>query len=222
VFALTLSKGAWLAFAISLVIAAIFNFRYIKIHSIRAFIFKNISLIILSIPAIVIFAALLTIQFPIINVIVTNTFEHVIETVQGQSPTIVERDNFTQDALTLLPANVISGIGNGQYGEAVKALGRITKNGGFLIVNNVYLEIWLENGLLPLLIFLILISTPVILSLYKVKNLKNKNHKFVLQVLSFSLLAYYIQWFTFSPIFIMPIWILIGLLINATSREQEY
>jgi O-antigen ligase len=83
------------------------------------------------------------------------------------------------------------------------------------------LEIWLEQGILALFVFLFTITYLFVKSLMKLKNLKNSANYLIGLVLSLSLLAYCIQWLTFSPIYIMPIFILLGLGFNWLENDSE-
>jgi O-antigen ligase len=95
-------------------------------------------------------------------------------------------------------------------------------NSDQLIVNNIYLEVWLENGFLAFCLFI---------GLWLWVLMKNWRHLIytpnwtepliVLRLaLVLTLQSYLIQWFFFSPLYIMPIFILLGLLLALDRQEQ--
>ena len=155
----------------------------------------------------------------LLNSLVQNFFA----TFTFQFASSVERLEFLRAAFFLLPQNVLFGLGSGQYGAWVKNTNIINlpASDSFLIVNNVYLEVWLEFGLLSLIAFLFMISYPMSKNfkfLFKEKDWNTENNIARLVLIS-ALLTYYIQWFTFSPIFIMPIFILLGLLARLSTEN---
>ena len=95
---------------------------------------------------------------PDFNRIFGGTLNHFIETLSGESGTITERNNFLQAAFEILPNYAIFGIGSGQFGVLTKEILNATDNS--LIVNNVYVEIWLEHGFLSLVCFLTFLILP--------------------------------------------------------------
>ncbi len=139
-----------------------------------------------------------------------------IFTVQGRSSTAVDRGLFLRIATDLLPQFSFTGVGSGQYAHWARPLVWFAGKDQYLITNNVYVEVWLEHGFLAFTIFLFMLLSLLISGFIKAKqysfdsNLRLKT----ITILSFALLGYVIQWLTFSPIFIMPIFIIIGLLSN--------
>jgi O-antigen ligase len=144
---------------------------------------------------------------------------NAISTFGFESGSSAERIDFIQRALDLLPKNIISGIGSGQFGVIAKNVFSST-DGGYLIVNNVYLEVWLEMGILAFFVFIYFLLRPLFINIHKLLTEKNWHTQLNIARISLvgTLISYYIQWFSFSPIFIMPIFILIGLL---SGLEQE-
>ena len=151
---------------------------------------------------------------------------NVVETVLGTSPTSVERDNFVSQALAVLPENVLSGIGFGQFGTIAGDLPT-------LIVNNAYLEVWLEAGFLAFVVFCFMFFVPLfalgkqIFGKYSLtlpqsaKLYKNQlKSEIIALTLFFSLLLALIQWLVFSPIYIMPFYIILGLVVSFNNQEE--
>ena len=199
VFVLTLSKGAWLAFIIGFVLFGIMQRRAIWRIS------KNLRItqifqVATLLALILVLGYFLSPQF---QTGINTTIEHLQTTISGEATTIVERDRFVEKALDLIPGNALTGLGSGQYGTYFSQ----GADGGYLIVNNVYLEVWLEHGLLASIAFIVFLTLP----LYRIYTSKQYLENWVISGLFFGLITYYLQWFTFSPVFIMPIFILIGL-----------
>lgn len=148
---------------------------------------------------------------------VTSIAFHLQETIDGKSATVLERSQFVDSAAQLLPEYIISGSGSGQYGViAAPLLKNLTQSdpNGYLIVNNVYLEIWLEFGFFALIWFLFIFAYYIFKGFTTVLKIKDwrKIEVIILITLIFSLFGYMLQWLTFSPIYIVPIFILIGFL----------
>lgn len=212
-FILTLSKGAWIAIAIIFPLFLFFIAQKFKIleliKSLGSWLFNIVILFGFSL-----FYSEAIFSFAI------GFWQHLVSTFTFNTATSVERLTFVNSAWQILQQYFITGIGSGQYGVyAEKLIGVATTPGSFLIVNNVYLEVWLEFGLVSSCLFLLFIFTPVIRSLIqmgKTRQISDEN-QIAQFILTFSLLAYYIQWTLFSPVFIMPIFILLGLLCRLTN-----
>jgi len=169
---------------------------------------------------------LIIILFPSFNTWVTVIADHVIDTISGDAASIQERGIFLSTALQLLPDHAILGIGSGQYGVMGSHLLRFLsqqEKGRFFIVNNVYLEVLLEFGIFALTAFVVLIARTLYrgaLGLYQ-SNDWTESKSLHIFILTATLVAYFLQWLTFSPIYIMPIFILIGLLVNLTDKNHS-
>ena len=218
-FVLTLSKGAWAFTAITLL--GIFLMRFRIIFEFFSKIFSRFRFQIgfgFSVLALIGVVAWVTV--PTIAAVVENFGGHIAATLVGESGTIAERQSFVTDAWTLLENNPIFGIGSGHYGVGVKDLGRGATDGGYLITNNVYLEVWLEHGALSFLIFIAFLIYPLI-RLLELINKQEHPYSVTALMLFWILIGYYLQWTTFSPIFIMPIFILLGLAYNLVERSKD-
>ena len=211
---LTLSRGAYLAFSFSLIIALFLCFRYISWKTISKWFIPYLAVIL-------VFASIFLFSNDAGRLVTTAT-DHILNVFTDKQTSTVERLNFLTDALNLLYQNVITGIGSGNYGPRVQN-NIPSGDGGWLIVNNVYVEIWLEQGLLAILVFLSMLGYYLRFA-FKALNLNLKKHKnesnnseiliFQISILA-AICGYLIQWMTFSPIFIMPFFILFGLLIKS-------
>jgi O-Antigen ligase len=205
----TFSKGTWAILTILFVLSIIWgickawrsNVSKVKLN------YKTLILAFGGIVLTVIGVINLSSQGPFANI--TN---NVIETLQGTSPSSVERRRFQEEATKNLPNHIILGIGAGQFGPLVNSdLGNINQDDS-AIVNNAYLEIWLENGLLAFLVFLFWIVVPVVrlLGRFRLKEFS----------LTLILLGFYGQWALISPIFIMPAFVVMGIAYNFLEQNE--
>ena len=226
-FILTISKGAWASLIIALPVLIainIQNFRLVFDQILNWFqsVYNRLGRV--GFGFILLGTAVFSLIFGgSIIPILAGTWNHLVETVSGEAGTILERQSFVSAALATLPGNSVIGIGSGQYGVYAANLLNLGNYDGFLIVNNVYLEVWLEQGFVALAVFGLLLITPIWAGLTvifdKTKVLGQKK-LIILQTLTVTLVAYLIQWTTFSPIFIMPIFIILGLLSRALEIEE--
>lgn len=215
-FVLTIAKGAWLAIVITLFGLVITTWNKLN----WKMLFTNIILL-LCIVSPILFIAYLT--FPQVQNSADKVFQNFAETATGISSTSTERSNFQGLAVNLLDSSTIFGIGSGQYGIKADRPLRSMKadKNQYFIVNNVYLEIWLEEGLFFLIIFcgmwvLLLLQGIAELSKKAFLSVENSVHLAIILAVISSL----IQWQTFSPIYIMPIFILLGLLANFNQNHE--
>lgn len=165
--------------------------------------------------------------FPTLNTWFVVIYEHALNTLSGQSATFQEREIFLIAAFTLLPFYYLTGIGSGQYGIVGEHMLRFLpeqKDGGYYIVNNAYLEVLLEYGLLPFCLFVgFLVKTMYDGFVYMLKKKDwQDSHTLHIIILTLTLFANCLQWMTFSPIYIMPIFIVFGLLINLLTRDYTH
>jgi O-antigen ligase len=165
----------------------------------------------------------ITTFFPFSNQYFEIILTHILDTFTGDSTSITERQIFLNVADQLLPYHYLIGVGNGQFGVYASHMLRFLKliGDGYFIVNNVYIEILVENGLTTLLVFITSLFGTIFLSFKKLLQIDDwKQHNVLhIVILLFTLIAYSIQWLTFSPVYIMPIFIIWGLLINLLTRQ---
>lgn len=195
VFLLTISKGAFLAIGLTLFILTMY-------WSVTQKNIINSRNILMALPALVLIVSFIA-GTPYLSNKLAPILENVVTTVEGTSATTVERSNFVELANRVLEVNPFFGIGAGQYGPYVSTPG---VDNSTLIVNNVYLEVWLEYGLITLSLFIALLGLALYRSMAKQSGLY--------LVLTISLICFLFQWVFFSPIFITPIFILIGICLN--------
>ena len=165
----------------------------------------------------------LFLYFPPVLTIADNLVSNFTATLSGASASSVQRSAFFDTGLVLLERTPLLGIGSGQYGVLARPylefLG--TSREQYLIVNNVYLEVWLEFGLLPALTFVAFLFNLLRRGWLSVRRYAFDEAPSPTVVLTLTLSAYLLQWLTFSPIFIMPIFILLGLLGRSLALQDE-
>ena len=229
-FVLTLSKGAWLSMAIVLPFFVWTLFKHFQLIDFL----KRFSNFLYIVFFISVFSFFYVEEF---SQILVNLQRHFISVIEFNTATSVERLEFITTAFKILPNNIITGIGPGQYGVWYSLVGNlnrfeiitnpITEIASITprisqIVNNVYIEVWLEFGLFSFLIFIGFLAFLVFTAYKNIFLYPNKynpektafNSIFKQSYLAvfFSLIAYLIQWNFFSPIYIMSIFILLGLI----------
>jgi O-Antigen ligase len=216
VFTLTISKGTFGVLAILiLVLIPVLYFTFDFARSfVNKYIFQGVLIGILS----------LGLFFTFINpvVLLGEIGTNFVETIAGTSASAVERGMFVAEAITGIKQNPIIGIGMGQYGDYVGTnLGQLNEDGK-AIVNNIYLEIWLEEGIFAFFFFAFMLVQPIVLLLkYLIQSIGGyQSNKLAVLSLIFILIGYYIQWTLFSPIFIMPIFIMLGLAYNLINCKN--
>jgi O-antigen ligase len=221
-FVLTISKGSFAVLFLFLPIALVCG--YFKFSFWNSLVKKYFLPVLLFI--VLLFVSAFTFTDPIASL--GSIGSNMIETLAGTSPSAVERNMYSSEAIAALPSNMITGIGMGQYasfvGDNLSNLNTDRK----AIVNNIYLELWLENGLVAMCLFIFFLILVVVLVFRKI-NWKSRNdskndlynttdpvnsNELAAFAIFFSLLCYFVQWSLFSPLFIMPIFILLGLALS--------
>jgi O-antigen ligase len=235
-FWLTLAKSAWLILPIPL--AAVLLLLFINLKS----------KIIQSIFTATIIFTLISLSFVILinPKIASSIGDQFLATIEGNTATSVERKAYSDAALTLIPFNLLTGIGPGQFGtiantQIVDNLFPIDAGQGNSystlkpyynfrsvtdteknITFNVYLEVLLEYGLLAFLVYLLFILLILKDSLVSFYNSKLRlDSKLILQL---ALCCYIIcslgQFLFISPVYINPFFVALGLLININHFDK--
>jgi O-antigen ligase len=218
-FLLTLSKSAIVIFFAM--------FPFFAFFLIRVFDIDLIVILKKSWKTLVFVALLFSLVYsfiPALQNIWEGIYSNFADTIYGQSASSGERTLFLKAFNEMIDNNLVFGISSGHYGvDAGNYIPFQTGLDSYLIVNNVYLEIWLEHGLIPVLIFICLLFALLIALVYKIIFSLHANQEYscVSTSLFFALLAYCFQWLTFSPIFIMPIFILMGLIASSISLSKN-
>jgi O-antigen ligase len=153
-----------------------------------------------------------------------NFMFHIGELLIGRAATIVQRGQFLEYALIGIREYLFTGIGSGQFGHYVE---RLTGDSETLvwIVNNVYVEVWLEFGLISFLVFMAFLVSILYAASKTLQNIWDKpiNLDYVIFLsLLVTCIGCLIFWLFVSPIFMMPVFIYLGLLVRANFFLDVY
>lgn len=200
---LTVSRGGYLALAGALIVIAVFYLK--KLLTIKKI---TILLAVLVLVWLVVTRAL-GFQGEALNL---ETFKnHVSNVFYGAS--YQERvETLTQANLAFLK-NPLIGIGVGGFGPFMAAHPYYQPTDGWPIVNNEFVEILAETGLLGLLSFIIILLVLFFRSLKAVQQCQNQYLKAIMIALLAAFIGIIIQYQTFSTLYVLHIWFLFGLMI---------
>lgn len=237
-FILTLAKSAWILLPVVILVAIPFLIKF-------GF-FKQFKLLLGGLFFLLaLVGGFLTVSNP--NII-NNVVGQFVATFDGQTSTAIERKAYSTSAFELIVEKAgIVGIGPGQFGvnardniiyhlwpnnipinDYIEPFEKLEILNSYqtdkTIVFNMYLEVWLEYGLIPLISLVSLFIWAIGVGAYQVWNLKNSafNQIHALQIsLIFYLIASLMQWSFISPVYISPIFIALGLLININNKSKS-
>lgn len=116
------------------------------------------------------------------------------------------------------------GIGVGAFGPFSAVHPYVMPDGGFQIVNNEFIEILAETGMLGLLSFLVILAILAFRSIKAIRVGQDKYLKAVMAGLLASFMGILVQYQTFSTLYIMHVWFLFGLMIavqNMIFKTKE-
>lgn len=199
---LTVSRGAYIGFAVMVVII---GFVYLK-----SFLKPSRFIPLTLLMGVALLGLLTLIGLEEENV---ETFiEHTTNITSGAG--VVERFTTYEDALVLVGDHPILGVGVGNFGPYVAQNPNISPEKGWLIVNNVYLEILAERGILGFSIFISMLLFIVIRSIKALRVGTDPVFKTILTGLLVSFVAVFVQYVTFSILYIFHVWFLIGLIVS--------
>ena len=204
-FILAISRGAFLAAAIIFVLFVIF--RYKQLLTARVLI-PTIALVFIVVTGA--YLGLARSEPRAMDEFIGHLF--VNDAQVGES--VVSRLSAIDQATELFWDNPILGIGIGNFGPATQGDTAEVPEGGWFIVNNEYLELLAENGIVGFLIFVSLIIT---VTYYAIKAIKRGAGSMVASSLEGSLLALYailFQYLTFSTLYIFHLWFLIAFIVG--------
>lgn len=203
-FALTLSRGAFIGLAFTFLILAIFYFK-------KIFTLRNITL------GILILAAAAVGVYSILSYLGPEAKEKFLghltlsdlrvgESTQGRLASY----SLALDAWRISP---IIGIGVGNYGPFSKGYPDKPEGRGWDIVNNEYIEILAETGVLGLSTFLLFLFFLFWRSIKAFLVTKDEFLKTSLIGLNAALIGVLVQYNFFSTLYIIYFWVLLGLVV---------
>ncbi len=205
---LGISRGAYIALAGFVILFLLFFFK--KIITI-----KNIILVI------IISAFLIGSAWLFLNISNPEALNKFIEHAQIQDfstgESVQKRLTDYQKAVDFWQESPIIGIGLGNYGPKYKGYPSHDSVTDWEIVNNQYLETLSETGILGLVFLSLSFIILIIRSFKAYRYTKNNYLKAIIVGLTIAFIAILIQYNFFSTLYIMHIWVLIGLIIAAQN-----
>lgn len=211
VFFLTLSRGAFIA-------AVPFAIIFIALYARHIFTWRNIVLgvlvITLSVTAVV----------KILNSVSPDALERFLGHAQLQDVLVQKTGESGFGRLTAFgqafeawQTKPIFGIGLGNFGPYVKGYPINTPDIGWDIVNNEYLELLAETGIVGVLIVFGILGLLLVRSVRAYRQAKNRYLQAVLVGLTAAFVAIFTQYNFFSTFYIIHIWVLFALLIGVQN-----
>ncbi len=217
-FFLTLSRGAFIA---AVPFALIFTVFYGK----RIFRLRNVVLgaLVLIISLTTVVKILESVSYDALDKFIGHaTLDDVLVKKQGESG--FGRLNAFSQALEAWETSPLTGIGLGNFGPYIKQYPVQKPDSGWDIVNNEYLELLAETGILGTASVLILLGILLARSVTAYRAVRDEYLKAILIGLTAALVAMFTQYNFFSTFYIIHIWVLFGLIVgvqNIILRPKE-
>jgi len=205
---LTVSRGAYIGLGVGLAVLGVLYFRRFLKPGLAGGI-AGVGLI-----AVVVGSQLLRLQD-----VFENFWEHTVGIFAGAS--FVERVDTFQIAVENWRLEPWFGFGMGSFGPLAAHQPYAQPETGWAIVNNEYLELLVETGVLGLGFFLLFLVMVLWQGWGRGRKMDSAFTQAVVYGLIAALVATAVQYNTFSVLFIMHIWILIGLLHRLTNSPIE-
>lgn len=197
---LTVARGGYIAFAVSLCIL-------LAVHFFRLFTWRNLFYVSLAGTV----GLVVIVKFANLDVISTQFVSHVTDLFSGAS--------YSERVETFVVANHAwmdhpwIGIGPGSFGPYESFHPFVVPAEGWSIVNNEYLELLAENGIFGLLAMLCVFAITIVRSVKALLFVKDPYVKAVLIGTLAGFIGILVQYNTFSILYILHIWFTIGLLV---------
>ncbi len=207
-FILTVSRGGYLGFIIAFLVLGILLFK-------KVFTWRNI---LIGVATIMVVGYGVAFALSKGDYRATNEFiGHVMlkdisagESIEGRLVTF-------ERALTAYRQNPVFGVGIGNYGPWTKGYPMVRPEKGWDIVNNQYIELMAETGLVGTIAFGFLLLVLIVRSLVAFKITQDIFLKSVLAGLLAALAGILVQYNFMSTLYIIHIWVLVGLLVGAQN-----
>jgi len=202
-FVLAISRGAYLAAGVALVALAVVQAK--KIITLKNFVI--VALVGLFVVGGV-YLALLKSQPRALEEFIA----HITVQDRENGESVVLRLSTSAQAIEFFWEKPILGVGPGNFGPAKEDYPTEAPDGGWPIVNNEYLEIAAEQGLVGIFGFLLLLAIIFAQVIATYRKVKDKLIANVALALGFAFFAILVQYLTFSTLYITHIWYVIGLI----------
>ena len=207
-FILAISRGAYLGAAVVFILFLIFQ---------AGIIFRFKKLVPTLIIGVLILGGALALLLKSEPRALDEFISHIKVEDRGYAESVVARVNASEQALELFELKPTFGVGLGNFGPIIQNDPTEVPEGGWFIVNNEYLELMAENGIVGLLAFSLLIIALIIRGVAAFFKAKDGFLKALILGLFLALVGILVQYATFSTLYIFHIWFLIGL-IGATCN----
>lgn len=142
---------------------------------------------------------------------ITTYIEHTTSYQEGAG--VVERYQTYEDAFDMIWRHPWLGVGIGNFGPEVAQIPWLAPKDGWLIVNNEALELWAETGIFGLFAIVLIIVMLIIRTIAVFRQSCDPLVKTLLVGMMIALFGIIIQYQTFSILYIVHIWFLIGLIV---------
>lgn len=213
-FVLTVSRGGYLGLIATVLILAIFYYK-------RIFNWRNLVLVaVLFIVAYGVIFALSKGEYRATNAFIAQA---TLQDAKKGSESVQGRLSTFEIAFTAFQKHPVFGIGIGNYGAYFKNYPPVTPKTGWDIVNNEFIEILAETGLVGAIAYGLILIVLIWRSLLALKYARDPLLRATMIGLFAAFIGVMIQYNFFSTLYIIHIWVLIGLLVgvqNLIFREK--
>jgi len=200
---LTVSRGGYLAILVTLFIVSLFYLRrLLTVRNIIFFVIGIVFVVWVVIQALGIGGEFFTLE---------KFEEHVSNAFYGAS--FEERMETFRSAAQAWRDHPLVGIGFGSFGPHMATHPAYMPKDGWKIVNNEFIEVLAENGLFGLFFFLLFVIFLIARSLRAIKVASDRYSKTIMIALLAAFIGVLVQYQTFSTLYIMHVWFLIGLMV---------
>lgn len=211
-FVLTLSRGGYLGLVGMIAVLGVGHYR-------RVFSKKNISLYVVIFVVIAIAGGFLLGLSANAREAVDTFWKQAFNFSSGSS--IEERQGTITDAFRAWRGHPYLGIGPGNFGPFVAERPLVVPDSGWLIVNNETIELLAETGVVGLGVFAIVLIVLTIKTLQAFFVARDPYLRTVLLGAFAAFVGIFIQYQTFSTLFVLHIWFLMGLLVALQNVSKQ-
>ncbi len=201
-FVLAVSRGAYLAAALVLVLFAITQYK--RVFTLK---FMLPTFLLIGFIVVGVYLALVKNEPRAIDEFIG----HVMVNDYTVGESVVSRLTATEEAMQLFSSHKILGIGPGNFGPVSVDSNQMPSD-GWPIVNNEYVELLAESGVVGFMSFLLLVAFIIMRAIKAYFREKDEFMRSTLLAFIFAFIAILVQYYTFSTLPIIHIWFLIALI----------
>jgi len=207
-FVLTVSRGGYLGLVATLLVFIIVYFK-------KIFTWRNLAIIVVLI--LVYFGVNFALSKSQVRAY-QNFMSHItLKDISLSDESTLGRLKSYEQALTIFKKNLTWGVGIGNFGPAKWGYPLQPPPTGWDIVNNEYLEIAVEAGIMGILAFASIIVVLIIRSFIALRVAHEPFLRATLIGLLAAFIGVLVQYNFFSTLYIIHIWVLIGLLVGVQN-----